>query len=112
MKNTAFILAIIVTFLVSCKKLDIEKGTPKCVEIKIKDFNDNSPCNDSRVDKYLFQNNTVYIFEPGTCGDDMTSGVIDFDCNELGTLGGIVGNTKINGEDFSNARFIKTIWKK
>jgi len=42
----------------------------------------------------------------------MTSEVADSDCNSLGLLGGIAGNTIINGEEFSNAKFIKTTWEK
>ncbi|OFX51008.1 MAG: hypothetical protein A2046_06175 [Bacteroidetes bacterium GWA2_30_7] len=112
MKNISFILAIFFTAFVCCNKLDIEKGTPRCVEKKIKEFNENSSCGDAKVDEYSFQNKTVYVFEPGTCGADMTADVIDSDCNGLGSLGGFVGNTKINGEEFSKATFIKTIWKK
>jgi hypothetical protein len=41
----------------------------------------------------------------------MTSEVYDSNCNSLGFLGGIAGNAKINGEEFSNATLVKTIWE-
>jgi hypothetical protein len=42
----------------------------------------------------------------------MTSEVLDENCNSLGFLGGIAGNTKINGEDFNNAKLKRTVWSK
>lgn len=111
MKRLALIL-LIVSAISGCAKLDIENGTPKCVARKIKDFNVSSSCNNAKVDEYVFQGNTVYTFEPGTCGADMTTEVISSDCTSLGYLGGIVGNTKINGEEFSSATFSKNVWNK
>lgn len=111
MKKLSLIL-LISSLIISCNKLNIEKGTPKCVENKIKDFNKSATCNTSKVDEYTFQGNTVYTFDPGNCGADMTAEVISANCNSLGFLGGISGNTKINGVEFSTATFVKTIWKK
>ena len=54
----------------------------------------------------------VYVFDLGTCGADMTSEVLDENCNTLGFLGGIAGNTKINGDDFGNAKYKSTIWSR
>lgn len=54
----------------------------------------------------------VYVFDPGTCGDDMTSEVVDSECNSIGFLGGISGNMEINGEDFSTATFESLTWEK
>lgn len=113
MKRVAFLLVFAITAFTGCNKLEIESGTPKCVENKIKSFNKSSICDNADVTEYIFQGKTVYVFNPGnTCGADMTSEIIDSDCNSLGYLGGDSGNTKINGEDFSNATFVKTTWKK
>jgi hypothetical protein len=96
-----------------CEKLDIEKGTSKCVKNRIEDFNKSDlSCNDASVDQYTFQGKTVYTFDPGSCGADMQTEVIDENCKTLGYLGGILGNTYINGEHFSNATFVKRIWGK
>lgn len=62
------------------------------------------------MDEYEFQGKRVYTFFQGNCGADMATGVVDDKCKSLGSLGGITGNTKINGEDFSNAKFKKTVW--
>lgn len=112
MKNYLFAMLFGALVLSSCNKLDIEKGTPKCIENKIKDFDKNQACqNGASVKKYTFQGKTVYVFDPGTCGADMAAEVIDSDCNSLGFLGGISGNTEINGENFSNAIFQSTTWE-
>jgi len=111
MKKLSIVL-LIASVIISCNKHDIEKGTPICVENKINDFKKSSNCDNAKVDEYSFQGNTVYTFDPGNCGADMTTEVISSDCNRLGYLGGISGNTKINGVEFSTATFIKTIWKK
>jgi hypothetical protein len=112
MKKRSFVFLFIASAIISCNKLDIEKGTPKCVESKIKEFNKSSVCDNAKVDEYTFQGNTVYTFDPGNCGADMATEVISSDCNSLGSLGGISGNTKISGVEFSTATFIKTTWKK
>ncbi|PCJ28860.1 MAG: hypothetical protein COA97_00550 [Flavobacteriales bacterium] len=109
------IIILVFTFIgfSSCQKLEIEKDTPKCIENLINDFDKEQTCESGvSVKKYTFQEKTVYVFDPGTCGADMTSTVIDFDCNSLGFLGGISGNTEINGENFSNATFESTTWKR
>lgn len=114
MKRLFFLAIIVGLFVSGCSKLDIEEGTPKCVEKEIKDFN-KIPyvCdNGANVNEYLFQGKAAYVFDPGNCGNDFSSEVIDADCNSLGFLGGIGGNIVINGEVFSNAIFIRTIWEK
>ena len=104
-----FSIVIVVLFL-SCSKSISE--TPACLNDKIVDYGKSATCKDAAVKEYKFQSKTVYVFEPGTCGADMTSAVISMDCKTLGHLGGITGNTKINGEEFSNAVFVKIVWKK
>jgi hypothetical protein len=112
MKKLSILIIIVITAFTSCDKREIEEETPKCIENKIEDFIKSLSCDDANVKAYTFQSKTVYLFDAGTCGRDMASEVIDSDCCSLGHLGGFVGNTKINGEEFSNARFIKTIWQK
>lgn len=112
MKRLTFITVIIIIVFASCCKLNVSKETPECIDKSIRDFNRTSACDNAKVEEYSFQGKTVYVFDQGTCGADMTSGVFDSDCNNLGYLGGFTGNTKINGEEFSNAKFIKTTWKK
>ena len=106
------IIALFASAMMSCNKLNLQILTPKCVVNKIKEFNTPFTCNNAKVDEYCFQRSIVYAFDPGSCAADMTTEVVNTDCNNLGYLGGFAGNSKINGVDFSTAIFIKTIWKK
>lgn len=113
MKQLLIFLSVFALATISCcKKTSLGKGTPKCIEAKIKDFDKSSNCNTANVKEYNFQNKIVYAFDPGICGADMTTEVLSSDCSTLGYLGGFAGNTKINGEDFSNATLAKTLWEK
>ena len=71
-----------------------------------------SICEDPSVEEYNFQDKLVYLISQGTCGADLETTVLDSNCQNIGMLGGFIGNTMINGEDFSNAVFIRVIWKK
>lgn len=104
-----FIFSLVV--FTACNK-GIAKGTLACVKSRIKSFDKSNSCSSAHVDEFTFQGATVYAFDPGTCGADMTTEVISSSCTDLGSLGGFAGNTKINGEEFSNATFVKTVWKK
>ena len=101
-------LSALLTFC-SCHKAIVKK-TPSCITGKINDFHDDACSVGANVKKYIFQNASVFVFDPGMCGADMTSAVLDANCNALGHLGGITGNTSINGEDFGNAELQETIW--
>ena len=110
-RYTLQIFILLVAGLVSCQ-LDIESGTPGCIQTKIKDFSKSEPCtNGKTISKYSFQGEIVYVFEPGSCGNDFATDVFDSNCNFLGFLGGIAGISEINGEEFSNAIFAGVIWK-
>ena len=106
------IFLLIAVSLSSCQ-LDIEPAIPGCIQDKIKEFSKSQYACDSgkTVKKYSFQGITVYVFGPGTCGADMTAEVFDVNCKYLGFLGGIAGNTEINGEEFSNAILISVVWE-
>ena len=116
MKLSAILFSLSILFVAffntSCSKLDIKKGTPSCVKNKIQDFNSTACEEGANVKSYEFQAMTVFVFDPGTCGADMTSEVIDEECNTLGYLGGIMGNSTINGESFESAEFKCVIWEK
>ncbi len=110
-KYTTIALIAIVTFG-GCVKLDIEKDTPKCIVKEIKQFQRSGVCDNAEVAAYTFQGKTLYAFSLGNCQVDSQADVLDDECKLLGSLGGFVGNTNINGEPFSNAVFLKTIWSK
>ncbi len=112
MKKIFLLLVIGLISLSACQKNDF--GLSDCLNQKIEDFkNGEYACSeDANVKEYEFLGEKVYVFNPGTCGADMTSEVIDKDCNSLGFLGGISGNAEINGTNFSEAIARKIIWKR
>ncbi|MBP6235685.1 MAG: hypothetical protein KAX53_08020 [Saprospiraceae bacterium] len=105
-----FVFFIMVT--ISCTKNDEINIIPECIKQEIKTFEMSPFCVNSKVDEYLFQNQKVYVFDNNSCCCDFTSEVLDGQCNSLGFLGGFIGNSIINGVDFSSASFITTLWKK
>lgn len=107
--SLVLIFGLVFTF---CKKDEKGLSEPECIHKRINNFDKSSDCGSACVKKYRFQGGEVYAFDPGTCGADMTTEVVDKNCNTLGYLGGIAGNTTINGENFSNAVFISTVWTK
>ncbi|SNR82833.1 DUF6970 domain-containing protein [Hymenobacter mucosus] len=114
MKTTYSLLlatSLLFTFT-ACDKTDVAKGTPSCIRQRINKVEEESPCKEgASVREYFFQGKTVYLFIPGSCIADASSEVLDEDCNTVGYLGGLWGNTQVNGLDFSTAEFKRTIWE-
>jgi hypothetical protein len=109
-RNIILFGTLVFTLFSSCKK---QNENPACIDSKVEEFKFIISCSvGSNVKEYEFQSKRVFVFDPGTCGADMTSEVLDENCNSLGFLGGIAGNTKINGEDFNNAKLKRTVWSK
>ena len=69
--------------LTSCEKLDVLEGTPKCMTDKIKELKKQDCPSVETVYQYDFQGQTVYVFNPKNCGNDLASEVTDKDCNNL-----------------------------
>lgn len=109
--RSAWIYMCCMLLIVSCGKYDTPVDTPNCISAAVPEFAKNAQCDDAAIEEYAFQGTKVYVFDPGTCGADMLAPVNDAECNHLGDLGGFAGNTTINGESFSHAVFIRTIWK-
>lgn len=108
----SYVVITIISFSVfSCGKFDTPADTPDCISDSIQDFAKEAACDDVSIEEYKFQGELVYCYNSGSCGADMDSKVCDAECHVLGYLGGIVGNTSINGESFSTAEYIRTIWK-
>ena len=110
MKKGLGILVVMLVVLISCNKEE-ENAIPTCVQDELLSFEENIACSTgASLKEYTFQSKTVYVFDPGLCGADLTSEVITDECITLGYLGGIIGNTDINGEDFANAVFQRNVW--
>lgn len=95
--------------LVSCNK---KPSTPECIKNKITQFGNVACPKGASVKEYKFEKEIVFVFDMGNCGADFFSDVYNSDCKLLGSLGGIIGNTKINGVEFSTAEFLRTVWKR
>lgn len=104
---TVILLAIGVA---SCHPKIQEQNNSKCLDAKIAEFAKES-CNKASVKEYEFQQKKVYVFDQAACGNDMAADVYDANCQKLGFIGGFIGNTNINGEDFSNAKLLRTVWE-
>lgn len=110
MKSTVLSLLFSLLLLNSCKK--DEQPIPECIQSEITRFSNNSCEKDAKVAQYTFQGKTVYSFFMGHCGGDLPTFIKDAHCNDLGFLGGFGGNTKINGQEFSSATYVRTIWSR
>ncbi len=107
-------LILIVCLIVSCAPKGKALAEPKkseCIQLKIEGFAKESCPSGANIKEYKFLKKQVFVLDHGSCGADMTTEVVDSDCKNLGFLGGISGNIQINGHDFSEAEFIKTIWE-
>ncbi len=106
MKNSWWVLLILVGSIVSCEDTGPITNVSKCINSKIEM---NPPdCGEETVDEYFFQNELVYVFEQCCC--DFYSPVLNTACDTLGYLHGLEGNYTINGESFGNAEFLRTVW--
>lgn len=104
------VLSVVCLLMMSFQCGKGDKDITPCIENKIASFPAECCSTGATVKKYNFQNDFVYVFDLGPCGNDFTSAVLSESCDTLGMLGGIAGITQINGENFSNAVFIETVW--
>jgi uncharacterized protein DUF6970 len=104
---TLLLAASFITGCVKCKE-----HNPGCLNQSVEEFkNSDSICDDgASVKEYYFQGKLVYVFVRGNCIADDQYKVQDAQCNYLGSLGGIAGNSVINGADFGTAVYQRTVW--
>ena len=99
-----------------CKQDSIPNATPtdipEVIKEKVDAFKKQSFfCSDASIVEFRFQNAKVYGFSDGTCTSEPSSGIYDVNGKALCTLGGLSGATTCNGEPFSKATALRTIWK-
>jgi len=82
-----------------------------CINQKIAAFQSDCCANGASVVEYTFQQQHVFVFNYGSCGADLPAYVLTENCDTLGFLGGIAGNTIINGDDFSSANQVGVVWE-
>lgn len=114
----AIVIGLMATGLYAChkkqngpQKID-DGGVETCIDSTIRRFAQSEfICNTgATVKKYFFQNDVVFVFDWGSCGNDFTSEVLNGNCDTIGYLGGISGNYIINGQSFDSATYIQTVW--
>ena len=101
------------TLLTACAATQDTASYPPCLEVEILRWSDQKACAEgASVMRYAFRQDTVYLFDPGSCGADMGQDVYDADCTHLGFLGGFPGFTEIQGIPFHpNAVLLDTVWR-
>ena len=112
MNRFLFLITFFLFALTACHKDHIVKVLPSCMQDRIQVFSKQACEKEANVKEYTFQGKTVFVFNPGICLADASSEVIDTDCKTIGYLGGLMGTNAINGEDFSHAIFLKTVWER
>lgn len=109
----AFVLFLLVGFVwIACTK-EKEAAVPPCIQDRLKTFDQSEACSQgASLERYTFQNKTVYVFDHGVCGSIDSSEVRDADCNVLGYLGGVLNNDTINGMNFYvSSKYEAIIWQ-
>lgn len=118
MKHFLLLLTLGTLGFAGCKKdeISLESG-PTCISEKAQQFAQGNGCKTSTltigasVKEYRFQDRLVYVFDPGNCGADEASQVLDASCKTIGFLGGFGGNITVNGDSFEKAELKRTIWQ-
>lgn len=98
---------------VDCEDLDLPKDTSRCIKKRIRKFARTASCDlGAEVESVYFQGKVVYIFNPGNCGADMSTLVVDSDCHEVCSLGGFTGNVVCNGDSlYKEATNRQVVWR-
>lgn len=114
--NRSFITAALacLCLLSACRK-EFAKGTPECIKQEIRSHSGDNNWIVGKVDEYLFQNKTVYAFEPASNIMDGGTEIRDENCTVICSFGGLGGPSlnPCNGENFrQKAVFQRNIWKK
>jgi hypothetical protein len=111
MKRAIILFLFFTLFISGCERNDYD--APGCIGDKIKEFKETTICDSgASVALYTLKGKNVYVFADGSCGADLGASVYSEECFTLGFLGGISGNTIIQGVKFyDEADFVKWIWK-
>ncbi len=104
-----FYIAFGLTF---CQKKNVKTRPPTCIEERILAFQKTVCDKGAKVYEYQFQGERVYVFDIGFCSADQSAKVINEDCQEIGTIGGVNGNQDVNGSNFAHAQRTAVVWSK
>ena len=109
----AFYILILLLTILSCNNKQPQIVEPPCIADQVIYFSENEACDSgASVREYEFQKDVVYVFNQGNCGADFANAVVNYDCDTIGYLGGLIGNTEINGKEFfEKAKFVRTLFE-
>lgn len=94
---------------ISCSK---ERDMPTCIREEIDASKPIGEIELVRVERFLFQGDEVYVFNYEG-GADFQTPILDGDCNNVCSLGGIAGISECRGEEFyANAKLEEVVWEK
>lgn len=112
MNKSLYFSTLLLILLTGCQKDYVDNDIPEPIKNRIDaSMKQSLLCSDATVNEWAFQNIRVYGFSSGSCMSEPTASVYDANGNLLCSLGGFSGNTSCNGEPFSKATFLRTIWK-
>ncbi len=109
--NKIVLVLSVALLIFACKAKQLVVEIPPPIASKIIEFAKQSICADAVVKEYSYQGKRTNLFENGICIPDKEAPVYDSYGKFLGALGGFAGNDLINGESFSNALFVRELWR-
>lgn len=89
------------------------EAVPNCISEKIDTFETRAQCQlSAKVIRYRFQNKCVFLFHEGDCIADNPNIILNDVCDTIGSVGGFSPEPElVNGESFSTAIAIDTLWQ-
>lgn len=104
---------ILCLFILGCEGLDLPSELPSCIEDQIKSEVQNNPVrnpNKASVKAYRYDNETVYIFDPGSGYADWLYTAYNSKCEVVCEFGGFAGVNTCSDFD-EKAQYLGVIWE-
>ena len=117
LKKSIYIFVIFVIFS-SCQDDDQICGSSiehlsDCLKSEVRKIEELNNDGLAYIREYEFQNETVYYIKPGFNGHDQFEEVLNENCELIGKVGGVFGNTIIRGDEFwENAILKDVVWRR
>lgn len=105
------LLLILVFSCFSCNNSDDDNDIPKCLQAIIDEAEiDDSPSLTGKIERYLFNEEEVFLSSPRQGTADVPSVVLTSDCQIICEFGGLLGLNTCP-DFFGNAEFIEVVWE-
>jgi Domain of unknown function (DUF6970) len=110
MKNFKIIILSMGLLLLSCDKSDDSKADiPKCLQIIIDENISNPNTLTGKIEKYLYNNEKVFLFTPREGTADVPTTILNSSCQIICEFGGIAGLNTCP-DFFESAIFVEVVW--